>query len=95
MNLTEFLEELRQTRDGWTAGGVIRKRARLDDEMCPITAVCVRVKKTRFVTSQFAAAGERLGLSSQLTQNIVNAADYDYLSYRWMRSRLLKAVGLK
>lgn len=91
MKLTEFLAELRKTRNGWTAGECIRKQGR--NEHCPITAVCSRVKKTYFSPWAADAAGLRLGLDPKLTKRIVNAADYDCLEYAWMRSRLLKTVG--
>ncbi len=95
MNLTEFLEELSKTRNGWMAECSIRKRARAGVH-CPITAVCVRLKKTRFTVSEVDLAGKRLGLSRHLTDRIIDAADLltDRAEPR-LRSRLLKAVGLK
>ncbi len=92
MNLTQFLEELSKTRDGWTLDVLnIRKSTRLN-EHCPITAVCMRIKKRRFEPGDAEAAGTALGLSLKATHNIIAAADGGQTR---LRSRLLKAVGLK
>ena len=93
MNLTEFLEKLSKTRNGWSVDedAAIRKPARMG-EHCPITAVCVRVKKVRFSTGDYPAAAARLGLSSELSQRIASAADGEK---GCLHSRLLEAVGLK
>ena len=91
MNLTQFLEELRKTRDGWSGPYIITKTSRQGKEYCPVTAVCMRVKKARFGLAEYEAAGIRLGLSPQLTRNIARAADGQK---NRLRSRLLKAVGL-
>ncbi len=92
MNLTKFLEELRKTRNGWTGDGCIRKRSWGD--VCPITAVCSRVKRVHFQVYNYSNAGQRLGLDPELVGRIVDAADYDTQTNGWLRSRLLKAVGL-
>lgn len=96
MKLNEFLTELAKTRDGWyNRGGGLRKNLKLGGNHCPITAVCVRVKKIKFLTGDYALAGRRLGLSPDLVESIADGADSEKRQYSWMRSRLLKAVGLK
>jgi len=93
MNLTEFLAELRKTRNGWSAGCSLRKKARRG-EHCPVTAVCARVKKTRFSPAEFGEAGKRLGLSDGLVGRIIDASDVlsDGAEPR-LRASLLRAVG--
>lgn len=93
MNLTEFLEELSKTRNGWYMRGVdIRKPARQGRSPCPITAVCMRTKKAHFKSGDYPEAGERLGLSGNLADRIALASDG---TEGPLRSKLLKAVGLK
>ena len=92
MNLNEFLEELSKTRNGWHMGIRRIRKVTRNNRHCPITAVCVRVKKTRFAPSEVEKAGARLGLDGDLIEDIVAAADGNEGR---LRSRLLKAVGLK
>ena len=94
MNQIEFLEELSKTRNGWTLSAsynIIRKSTRLHVH-CPITAVCGRAKKVRFNLTEFEKAAARLGLPYGLALKITKAADGEEGR---LRSRLLKAVGLK
>lgn len=95
MNLTEFLEELSKTRNGWFEfSHIVRKRGRRGLEQCPITAVCLKVKRRSFDTGDFPEAAEKLGLGARLARRIADAADTHHMEPR-LRARLLKAVGLK
>ncbi len=94
MNLTEFLHELGETRNGWTVIGSIRKEKPRGDSYCPITAVCMKVKGMSYSMMMYPKAAEKLGLRTTTAHRIANAADYASYDPR-LRARLLKAVGLK
>ncbi len=96
MTLTQFLAELRATRNGWylvqdTHG--LRMDAEDGACHCPVTAVCLRVKQAAYNTGEYELAGALLGLRRQVTNRIAAAADGD--GTQWMRSRLLTALGLR
>jgi len=80
MNLTEFLEELKKTRNGWEHrphcnkacdSYVLRKKTRQSNEYCPVTAVCVRARRVRFEPWEFEAAAKAMGMTSKLANRIV------------------------
>ena len=100
MTYQQFLDELRQTPRDWK----LRKSLHAYDDViiqehssyrdCPMTAVANTLGAASYERGAGAAAGERLGFDSVLTDKLLGAADNRREHDLIMRADLLEACGL-
>lgn len=89
MTLDEFFEELAKIQGWKLLNGMIR-RGRCAT-VCPISAVCNRIKRTHF-SSSVGSPASMLGIDINCAWSIAHTSDRDYLSP--LRARLLAACKL-
>lgn len=87
MTQKEFWAALEGTRFRITTGAIRHKT----NDLCPICALCLKLKRKKFNNCQWEKAAELLGLKEDFAFKIVEAAD-SYISP--LRKKLEKVLGL-
>lgn len=91
MNLTEFLGHLSKIK-GFKVQTDNSIRRYLKFVECPITAVCYRLTRKRFLPVDYDVAGKTIGLKPSLARRVSDVSDGYSRHDRRLRRRIEKAI---